>query len=137
MTRYLLDTNVVSNPANASPNARVVRELEARGPSCAIAAPVWHELVFGCELLPAGNGRRRFEDYLRDAIRAVYPILPYDEAASAVHAAERARLQRAGKPMPFVDGQIAAIAVANGLALVTLNAKDFRRFRGLEIEDWS
>ena len=93
--RYLLDTNVVSNPANVSPNPR----------------PVWHELVFGCELLPTGKKRRRYEDYLRDAVRALFPVLPYDEAAAGLHAAERARLER--KPMPFVDGQIAAIAVAN------------------------
>ena len=50
---------------------------------------------------------------------------------------ERARLERLGKPTPFVDGQIAAVAHVNQLTLVTLNVKDFTRFKGIEVENWS
>ena len=66
-----------------------------------------------------------------------FPILPYDEAAATWHGEERARLEAAGRPAPFVDGQIAAIAHAHGLALVTTNNKDFARFKGLTVENWS
>jgi len=51
-------------------------------------------------------------------------------------ARERARLSKAGRRPPFVDGQIAAIAATNGLVLVTANPKDFTVFRGLEVTDW-
>ncbi|HZQ98784.1 MAG TPA: hypothetical protein VFC93_08205 [Chloroflexota bacterium] len=64
------------------------------------------------------------------------PILPYDEAAAGWHAMERARLAAHGRTLPFVDGQIAAIAQTNNLVLVTANAADFRDFAGLTIEDW-
>jgi tRNA(fMet)-specific endonuclease VapC len=64
------------------------------------------------------------------------PILPYDEAAAEWHAMERARLAALGRTLPFVDGQIAAIAQTNNLVLVTANAVDFRDFAGLTIEDW-
>ena len=47
------------------------------------------------------------------------------------------RLEALGRPAPFVDGQIAAIAHANGLALITLNVKDFARFKELDVADWS
>ena len=38
--------------------------------------------------------------------------------------------------MPFVDGQIAAIAMANGLTLVTRNFRDFECLPGLRVVDW-
>jgi tRNA(fMet)-specific endonuclease VapC len=77
------------------------------------------------------------EAYLHDVVRASFPILPYDEAAATWHGHERARLEGVGRSAPYVDGQIAAIAYAHGLMLVTVNTKDFARFRELEIADWS
>jgi len=65
------------------------------------------------------------------------PILPYDEAAAEWHGEERARLDSIGRPAPFVDGQIAAIAHVHGLVLVTGNHQDFDRFKGLTLENWS
>jgi len=70
-------------------------------------------------------------------VHASFPILPYDEAAAAWHSMERARLERAGKPAPDVDGQIAAVAYQAGLTVVTMNRKDFARYKGLAVEDWS
>jgi len=69
-------------------------------------------------------------------VRVSFPILPYDEAA-AWHSQERARLENLGRPAPYVDGQIAAIAHVNGLVLVTVNTKDFDQFRELKVENWS
>ncbi|MFN8635054.1 MAG: hypothetical protein U0893_14455 [Chloroflexota bacterium] len=68
---------------------------------------------------------------------AAMRILPYDSAAADWHARERARLAAIGQTPPFVDGQIAAIAVTNGLTLVTANVADFRAFAELIVVDWS
>jgi len=46
-------------------------------------------------------------------------------------------IEALGRPVPFADGQIAAIAHVHDLVLVTTNARDFARFRDLTIEDWS
>lgn len=135
--RYLLDTSIVSSPISKQPDAAIVRRLDARGPECAIAAPVWHELTYGCGRLPKGKRRAALEIYLREVVRVSFPILPYDEAAARWHGEERARLEALERPAPFVDGQIAAIAHANGLILVTTNTKDFARFKGLTVENWS
>jgi tRNA(fMet)-specific endonuclease VapC len=43
-------------------------------------------------------------------------------------------LERAGKPVPFADGQIAAVAVTNSLRLVTRNVVDFAKFADLAVE---
>lgn len=135
--RYLLDTGIVSSPASKIPNPEIVKRLGTHAQECAIAAPVWHELTFGSSRLPAGKRRDALEAYLRDVVQASFPILPYDEASAAWHGAERARLEASGRPAPYADGQIAAVAHVNGLVLVTLNVADFSRFKDLELQDWS
>ena len=135
--RFLLDTNIVSSPISKQPNPSVLRKLEEHGHECAIAAPVWHELTFGCQRLPRGKRRNAVEAYLQDVVLASLAVLPYDEDAARWHGIERARLEGLGKPAPLVDGQIAAIAYVNQLTLVTINVKDFTRFKGVEVENWS
>ena len=135
--RFLLDTSVVSAPISKLPNPELVRRLGQHAHECAIAVPVWHELTYGCKRLPRGKRRTALETYLEEVVRPSFAIIAYDEAAAAWHGAERARLETLGTPAPYVDGQIAAIALTNGLVLVTVNTKDFVRFKDLEIEDWS
>lgn len=134
--RYLLDTSVVSEPVLARPNARLVRRLEQRAAQCAIASPVWHELVYGAARLPDGRRRAALDYYLQSVVRERLPVLPYDTDAAEWHARERARLESGGRSAPFVDGQIAAIAATRSLVLVTANRRDFAGFRELEMEDW-
>jgi len=119
-----------------APNPDIVRRLDSHVRECAIAAPVWQELTFGAQRLPSGKRRDALETYLHDVVLASFPVLPYDQAAAHWHGDERARLESVGKPAPYVDGQIAAIAVVNDLILVTANAKDFARFRDLQVERW-
>jgi len=133
--RYLLDTNVLSEVMRPVPDPAVMDRMAAAGDSVATCAPVWHEIQFGRARLPAGK-RRRAIDTILEAMSAVLVILPYDAAAAAWHARERARLVRLGKAPPFVDGQIAAIAAANDLVLVTRNLRDVAGFAGLDIESW-
>ena len=135
--RYLLDTSIVSSPISKQPTSEVLKQLEEHGHECAIAAPVWHELTFGCQRLPRGKRREAIETYLQDVVLASFPVLAYDEDAAHWHGIERARLDGLGKPAPFADGQIAAIAYVNELTLVTANVKDFTRFKGVEVENWS
>lgn len=135
--RYLLDTSVISAPIAKHPNARIVQRLEQHGFHCAIAAPVWHELVYGCARLARGKRRAAIDDYLRTVVLASFPILPYDDASAAWHGHERARLEAMGRTPPFVDGQIAAVAHQHRLTLVTANPKHFAPFSGLAVADWS
>ena len=135
--RYLLDTSIVSSPVSRTPDPRIIKKLEEHGHECAIAAPVWHELKYGCSRLPRGKRRTALETYIHDVVQASFAILPYDEASAEWHGHERARLEKLGRPSPYADGQIAAIAHANGLVLVTVNTRDVARFRELTVENWS
>ena len=135
--KYLLDTSIVSIPSTKKPNQRVVNRLEEHSASCAIAAPIWHELIYGWSRLPQGKRKTALGSYLPDVVARTFPILKYDKTAAHWHGVERARLDKTGKVAPYVDGQIAAIAQANSLILVTTNTKDFENFSDIELEDWS
>lgn len=134
--RYLLDTNIVSESIAAIPDRRVLAKLKKYEHELSTAAPVWHELVFGCERLPHSKKRMAITEYLQQVVRNTMPILPYDEAAATWHGEERARLGATGRPPPYIDGQIAAIAHVNRLTLVTRNVREFSVFRGLKVENW-
>lgn len=133
--RYVLDTNVLSEPMRPVPDRQVMNRITAAGDAVATASVVWHELELGRLRLPAGKRRRAIETMI-DAFASVLVILPYDARAAAWHARERARLARLGKAPPFVDGQIAAITAVNDLVLVTRNLRDFAGFAGLKLESW-
>lgn len=109
---------------------------EHRG-QLAIAAPVWHELRFGCERLPPSRRRDVLESYLSEVVLPSLPIVEYDHQAADWHARERVRLGPAGRTLPFADGQIAAIARVNDLTLVTSDLTDFAPFEGLRLERWT
>ena len=134
--RYLLDTNIISAPLRSEPNVDVIRRLREHEHEIAIPAPVWHELRFGCARLAQSQRREIIERYIEDVVLESFPILEYGWKAADWHARERARLIAVGRTPPFVDGQIAAIAYANGLTLVTSNTRDFRHFEGLNIQSW-
>jgi len=135
--KYLLDTNMVSEPLRPEPAPGILRSLHRHEGEMAIPSVVWHELRFGCLRLPKSRRRTAIERYLEDVILASFPILDYDHAAAEWHAIERARLASAGRTPPFIDGQIAAIARVHDLALVTSNKADFRGFKGLRMTNWA
>lgn len=134
--RYLLDTNILSETTRATPDARVMAQLRRHGDRIATSAITWHELHHGLALMPASRKRTAVAAYLESLARADLPVLPYGVQAAEWHAKERARLASSGLTPPFIDGQIAAIAQANGLTLVTRNTADFKHFSGLKILNW-
>lgn len=136
-TRFLLDTNVVSEPLRPQPSAGVMRRLRDHDGEMAIPALVWHELRFGCARLARSKRREAIERYLDEVVAISLPVLDYDRRAAEWHALERARLVAAGRTPPFVDGQIAAIARVNDLILVTFNKADFQDFKGLRVKSWA
>lgn len=111
-----------------------IQEHEGELATCAV---VWRELCYGAARLPVSRKRRAIETYLEEVVRAALPILPYDEASATWHARQRARLEKRGRPPSAADGQIAAIARVHEFILVTANTRDFRRFEGLSVADWT
>jgi tRNA(fMet)-specific endonuclease VapC len=135
MVKVLLDTNALAEAIRPAPNAGFLKLLRANEAKLAIASVTLHEALYGVERLPDGKRKERLREYMRDVVTKI-TALPYDAKAAEWHARERARLEAAGRPMPYADGQIAAIAVVNGLTLVTSNVRDFRHVEDLRVENW-
>ena len=137
MNRYLLDANVLSEPMKLAPNIDVIKRMTIHRDDICTASLVWGEMLFGFHRMRESGRRRDLEHYLFDTLRPVLTILPFDQRAAEWHAAERARLGGIGLTPPFVDSQIAAVAIVNDLTLVTANMADFANFDGLSVEDWT
>jgi tRNA(fMet)-specific endonuclease VapC len=93
---------------------------------------VLYELVYGASRSQASPAlKARLEALLRSL-----PILPFGEAEARTAARIRADLETAGKPIGPHDVLIAATALAHGATLVTRSVREFRRVKGLRVEDW-
>jgi tRNA(fMet)-specific endonuclease VapC len=132
---YLLDTNVVSELTKPLPNPAVVLRLREQEALCAICATTVEELMFGCARMRGGAQQELIRRWLEGLV-ARLPVLPFDATAALWLGLHRARLVTLGRPPSRTDGEIAAVAVTRGLALVTHNVRDFAAFEGLRIEDW-
>lgn len=131
MTRYLLDTNIVSDLVR-NPQGGVAKRIRRIGEAkVATSVIVAAELRFGAEK----KGSRRLADQIA-AILDVIEILPFEPPADAAYAAIRANLEIAGRPIGANDLLIAAHAVSLGRTLVTDHERDFRRIRGLSTVNW-
>ncbi|CDI04355.1 MAG TPA: type II toxin-antitoxin system VapC family toxin [Candidatus Competibacter sp.] len=130
--RYLLDTNIVI--ALMKQQASVLAQVRHVGVAALrLCAPVEAELWFGVwkSSRPEENHRRLLQ------LLAWLPSLPF-ASESAMHAGEiRATLARQGTPIGPYDLQIAAIARAHDLILVTHNTQEFKRVAALTLEDWT
>lgn len=131
MTRYLLDTNIVSDLMRA-PASRALRSLEAVGEERVyVSIVVAGELRFGAAKKGSARLRREVEAILsRLALGRLEP--PVDERYAEI----RARLEAAGTPIGANDLWIAAQALQDGSVLVTDNVREFGRVPDLKVENW-
>jgi tRNA(fMet)-specific endonuclease VapC len=89
------------------------------------------ELRYGC----AKSGSQRLRKAVEDLLGEI-SVLPFDVPADAEYGAIRSELETAGTPIGSNDLLIAAHAHATGATIVTGNAAEFKRIRGLNVENW-
>ncbi|HEU4613315.1 MAG TPA: type II toxin-antitoxin system VapC family toxin [Kofleriaceae bacterium] len=117
---FLVDTNVLSELARPSPDARVVRWASALD-ELAISVITLDELLFGITAKPNVRVQRWFDTFVEENCR-VLEVTP----AVARHAGIlRGQLARRGKSRTQADMLLAATATAHGLTLATRNERDF------------
>ena len=131
MTRYMLDTNIISDLIR-NPQGKAAKRIAKVGENnICTSIIVASELRYGC----AKRGSKRLLKAVEELLGEI-SVLPFDVPADAEYGAIRSELEAGGTPIGSNDLLIAAHASASGSTIVTANADEFRRVRGLKVENW-
>jgi tRNA(fMet)-specific endonuclease VapC len=131
--RYLLDTNICIYIRQERPEQVLRRFLKLRPGEAVLSVITYGELLYGA----AKRAQRTAAlERLRGLVRLL-PAMALPESAAETYGAMRAELESKGEMIGNNDLWIAAHALAAGLTLVTNNEKEFRRVRGLKVQNWT
>ena len=131
MTRYLLDTNIVSHLIRAHPVV-TKRVMAVPMTSLCVSSITTAELFFG--VAKHGNAKRLQAAVTELLLRV--DSLPWDNAAAEQYGVARAEMERKGKVLAPLDMLIAAHALSLDAVLVT-NDRAFGQVAGLQVKDWT
>lgn len=131
---FLLDTNVLSELMRTQPSMQVLTWFSQNARALMFTSAITQaEILTGIALLPESKRRSA----LAEACEAMFEqdfagrCLPFDHFAAKQQALVVATRTRQGRPTTTEDSQIAAIALACGLTVVTRNVKDFENIDSL------
>ncbi len=130
MTRYLLDTNIISNVVKPDPSPALLAWMaEQTDQDLFISALTVAEIQRGLLEKPKGKKRALLEAWFTgpEGPQALFAgrVLPFDEKAALIWARLMADCTAKGRPRSALDTIIAAIAEANDCVVATDNEKDF------------
>jgi tRNA(fMet)-specific endonuclease VapC len=127
----MLDTNIISDLIR-NPQGKAAKRIARVGENnICTSVIVAAELRYGC----AKSGSTRLLRAVEDLLGEI-DVLPFDVPADTEYGGIRAELEQAGKPIGSNDLLIAAHAYATGATIVTANTDEFKRIRGLKVENW-
>lgn len=137
---YLLDTNVISEPTKAPPNAGVLTWLATVDEDSIFMSVVTvTELRYGIDRLPSGKRRSRLDTWLRQELipRFEGRIVPVDLEIADACGRLVARSEAMGRQLEPRDAFLAATAEVHGLAMVTRNVSDFESIIRNIVTPWT
>ncbi len=130
---YLLDTNIISYWMRG--DLPLIEKIKSCSPAeLSFSTITLAEIYYGIEKSPVKKKERRKKI---ERIKSQLEIYPFNERAAVKYGVLRAGLEKQGQPISERDLQIAAIALANKLCVVTHNTKEFGRIAKLRVEDWA
>lgn len=124
---WLLDTDVLSQPAKKHGDPRIIAWLERERDRCYTSSVVIAQLAYWVRS-KEGASRKQLQvwlDRLMDSLQG--RIHGFNVSVAHVWAEQEVLFEKAGKRMPVEDSYIAATARRHGLTIVTGNDQDFRR----------
>jgi hypothetical protein len=130
VTRYLLDTNIISEVVKPAPSASLLAWMAAQADQdLFVASLTIAETRRGILEKPAGKKRAQLEAWFTgpEGPSALFAgrVLPFDERAALAWARLMAQGSASGRPRSALDMIIAATAEVNGCVVVTGNERDF------------
>ncbi|MBW6521320.1 MAG: type II toxin-antitoxin system VapC family toxin [Desulfoarculaceae bacterium] len=131
---YLFDTDIITNIFKKQPApGLLIRLAEIPRNQQHISSVTVSEIVYGaCKSDRPAHHLRNLQELLLPSVN----VLGFDSKSAFVCGRVRAELEKAGTPLALADLEIAAIALANKLVLVTGNTRHFDRIPELIVENW-
>lgn len=124
---WLLDTDVICQPAKRNGDPRVTAWIEREKDYCYTSAVVFAQLAYWVRT-KQGRQRQMLQAWLSRLSAAMHGrILGFNLSVAHVWAEQEHLLDKTGRRMPVEDSYIAATATRYGLTIVTGNERDFRR----------
>lgn len=139
MSGFLLDTNCVSELVRLKPEPRVVEWMEAADEAMLyLSVLTLGEIRKGLAGLAQGRRRTHLETWLEVGLQARFSgrILPIDAPVADRWGLLAAQAKSRGKPLPIIDGLLAATALHYNLTVVTRNAGDFASVQVQVLNPW-
>jgi len=133
---YLLDLPVLAELTRPDGNRRLFTLFQQRQSLSAIAAPALITWLRGLDGLPEGHRRQQLSAFTAELLACGPPVLPIDREAALWLARQAGRWDRAGRRWSRLDGEQAAIAASQDMALVSRLPHPLANTEGLRIEDW-
>ena len=128
---YLLDTNIcIYIIINNKPPYVFEKFRKFQLGQFGISSITASELAFGVEKSGSQRNKQAFNKFL-----VPLEIFPYDEQFIGYYVELRHQLESKGKIIVSLDMLIAAHALALNVMLVTNNVKEFKRVKGLTVEN--
>ena len=132
MRSYLLDTNTCIYFLNRS-SEKIISKMKSLSPSnIKLSSITVAELFFGAEKSKAQKKNRT----IVQGFIGNFELIPFDEKCCQNYAKIRATLEKSGSPIGPMDLLIASITITHNLILVTNNVAEFKRIKGLNLENW-
>ena len=130
---YMLDTNICIYIIKQKPKDVIEKFRKLRNADICISSITYSELLYG-----AGKSTNIAKNLIAlTMFLSNIEVLPYDENASVDYGLLRAKLEKEGTPIGPLDMLIAAHAKSLNMTLVTNNLKEFKRVKGLKLENWA
>lgn len=131
---FLFDTDTITNLFKPQPSSLLLQKLAntPRNQQYLSTITVF-EIVYGAEK----SARPQFHlANLQNLLLPAVNIVGFDTKAAYICGQIRAELEKRGTPLALADMQIAAIALANDLTVITNNVRHFQRVPLLKFENW-
>ena len=131
---FLFDTDIITNFFKKKPSVKLIERIQTlKYEEQYISSITISEIVYGA----LKSHQPQFHlDNLRKILLPSVQVLTFDTNAAFVYGELRATLEKKGKVISHTDMQIASIALANQLILVTGNIRHFSRVPKLRVENW-
>jgi tRNA(fMet)-specific endonuclease VapC len=131
---FLFDTDTITNIVTPRPSLNLLKRLAKISKNQQFISTITiSEIIYGAEKSQRPDFHlNNLETILLPAVN----ILSFDTKAAYVCGRIRAELEKRGTPLDLADLEIASIAIANNMTLVTNNVRHFERVPLLQYENW-